>query len=200
MNYDFSRVKVLIVDDNPHMRKLLKTLIEVLGTSEIFEAENGEAAIKLMRWHVPDLIFVDWKMDKMNGIEFTKYVRMSSDSPNPYIPIIMLTGHSDAQRVCEARDAGVNEVLAKPVSAKSIFAKVAAVIERPRPFVRTRSYFGPCRRRLMDNIYHGTERRGGAMSQASVEQLTEAANRIKALTQKNQQLVDDSPMKISLGA
>ena len=74
-------------------------------------------------------------------------VRSGEDSPNPYVPIIMLTGHTELHRVCEARDAGVNEFLAKPISAKALYSRVASIIEFPRPFIRTKSYFGPCRRR-----------------------------------------------------
>jgi hypothetical protein len=58
-----------------------------------------------------------------------------------------------------ARDAGVNEFLAKPVSVKAILTRLISVIEHPRPFVRTKTYFGPCRRRRVDDEYRGPERR-----------------------------------------
>ena len=98
-------------------------------------------------------------MDEMNGIEFTKEVRNSPTSPNPYVPIIMLTGHTSADCVQQARDAGVNEFLAKPVSVKAMLARLTADIEYPRPFVRTANYFGPCRRRRNNEDYKGPERR-----------------------------------------
>jgi hypothetical protein len=61
-----------------------------------------------------------------------------------------------------ARDAGINEFLAKPVSVKAIMSRLLAVIEHPRPFVRTKVYFGPCRRRRGAAQYQGPERRSTA--------------------------------------
>jgi DNA-binding response OmpR family regulator len=71
----------------------------------------------------------------------------------------MVTGHSEHYRVVTARDAGVNELLVKPLSARALFTRIQTIIERPRPFIRTRSYFGPCRRRKKSAKYTGPERR-----------------------------------------
>jgi two-component system chemotaxis response regulator CheY len=77
-------------------------------------------------------------------------VRNSSDSKNPYLPIIMMTGFADRPRVCEARDAGVTEMVVKPVTARSVIDRLTAVVFHPRPFVRTEDYFGPRRRGIDD--------------------------------------------------
>jgi DNA-binding response OmpR family regulator len=74
-------------------------------------------------------------------------VRTAKDSPNPYVPIIMLSGFTEHRRITEARDAGINEFLAKPISAKSIYQRVATIIDNPRPFIRAKNFFGPDRRR-----------------------------------------------------
>jgi DNA-binding response OmpR family regulator len=87
-------------------------------------------------------------------------VRTSNDCPNPYVSIIMVTGYTQLEHVHLARDAGVTEFLAKPISANSVLARMTAVIENPRAFVRTPDYFGPCRRRRHDKDYTGPERRG----------------------------------------
>jgi DNA-binding response OmpR family regulator len=79
----------------------------------------------------------------------------------------MLTGHTSVERVRLARDAGVNEFLAKPVSVKAMLTRLTAVIEHPRPFVRTKVYFGPCRRRRGADEYRGPERRVGAAAAVS---------------------------------
>src|SRR6185436_2011519 len=107
-----------------------------------------------------DVIFADWEMEGMSGLEFTTKVRSAPDSPNAFVPILMLTSYTSIERVHAARDAGVNEFLAKPVSAKTVIARLTSVIEHPRPFVRTKSYFGPCRRRRRnDDHFQGPERR-----------------------------------------
>jgi DNA-binding response OmpR family regulator len=95
----------------------------------------------------------------MTGLDFVKLVRNSPKSPNPFVSIIMLTGHTHIDHVRLARDAGANEFLAKPVSVKAILSRMLSVIEHPRPFVRTDTYFGPCRRRRMADDYQGPERR-----------------------------------------
>jgi CheY-like chemotaxis protein len=156
--YRFDRLKILVVDDNQHMRKLVTAILQAFGVTLITEASNGMRALEAMKEN-PDVVILDWMMDEMNGIEFTKTVRTSADSPNPYVPIIMLTGHTSADCVQQARDAGVNEFLAKPVSVKAMLARLTSVIEHPRPFVRTNLYFGPCRRRRHSEDYDGPERR-----------------------------------------
>ena len=98
-------------------------------------------------------------MSPLDGMDFVRMVRTGNDSPNQYVPIIMLTGHTEMNRVLEARDSGVHEFLAKPISAKSLYARIRAIIENPREFVRTSMYFGPNRRRRQSATYNGSERR-----------------------------------------
>jgi DNA-binding response OmpR family regulator len=73
----------------------------------------------------------------------------------------MLTGHSEKRRVTVARDAGVTEFLAKPISAKGLYQRILNVVANPRPFIKTKTYFGPDRRRNTSNTYIGPERRTG---------------------------------------
>jgi CheY-like chemotaxis protein len=157
--YKFDRLKTLIVDDNVHMRKLLSAIVQAFGVKIIHEAPDGQRAWDSLRSHAPDVIFLDWMMEGMSGLEFAKMVRTSPASPNSFVPIIMVTGHSQVEHVRQARDAGVTEFLAKPISAKDILIRLTSVIDCPRPFVRTGSYFGPCRRRRNADEYHGPERR-----------------------------------------
>ncbi len=160
--YQFSRLKLLIVDDNAHMRKMLSTIVNAFGVTVIFEAGDGVVAWEKTRAVNPDIIFLDWMMPGMDGLEFTRLVRTSPECPNPFAPIIMLTGYTQIERVVQARDAGVTEFLAKPISAKGVLGRISAVIENPRSFVRTSVYFGPCRRRRNNGDYHGPERRASA--------------------------------------
>jgi len=76
-----------------------------------------------------------------------RLVRTGEDSPNPFVPVIMLTGHTETSRVVEARDAGVNEFLAKPISANGLYRRIRAIIENPRLYIKNKGYFGPDRRR-----------------------------------------------------
>ncbi len=157
--YRFDRLKVLVVDDNPHMRKLVVTILQAFGVVHIFEASDGQRAWSMLREANPDVIILDWMLEGMTGIDIVKNVRASPQTPNPFVPIIMLTGYTQMDHVRQARDAGVNEFLAKPVSVNAIMTRLVSVIEHPRPYVRTKAYFGPCRRRRGKEEYRGPERR-----------------------------------------
>jgi len=112
---------------------------------------------------------MDWMMEGMSGIELTRMIRTNPQSPNPFVPVIMLTGHTLIEDVNKARDAGINEFIAKPVSVKTMMQRLVAVIEHPRPYVRTAAYFGPCRRRRSDSDYRGPERRSASPKQEAAE-------------------------------
>ena len=145
--YNLERLNFLVVDDNRHMRFIVRSILYALGGKAIVEAEDGADAFRVLRTYSADIVICDWKMEPLDGVDFTRMVRTASDSPNPFAPIIMLTGNTEQRRVVEARDAGVNEFLAKPISAKSLYSRIASIIENPRPYVRTSHYFGPDRRR-----------------------------------------------------
>jgi two-component system, chemotaxis family, chemotaxis protein CheY len=155
----FDHLKALVVEDNVHMRTLLRSLLVALGMRSVFEAANGEEAFVILRDKAPDLVLTDLTMKPTDGIAFTREVRQSKSSPNPYVPIIMVTGHTERHRVEAARDAGVTEFLAKPVTAQNLFLRIAEIVERPRPYVRCAAYFGPDRRRRVDPNYFGPWRR-----------------------------------------
>lgn len=152
-------IQILLVDDNPHMRTIASAVLKSAGIRKVLEASDGGAALNILRDHAVDLAIVDYNMFPLDGVEFTRLVRNSPDSANPYLPIIMMTGHSGKQRVYEARDAGVTEFLAKPITAKAVLDRIQSVIWRPRPFVKTEGYFGPDRRRVAPPNYKGPFRR-----------------------------------------
>jgi CheY-like chemotaxis protein len=125
----------------------------------VFEANDGAEALSKMRQQNIDIVITDLSMQPLDGIDFTRLLRTSPDSPNQMCPVIMITGHSTQKRVKEARDAGVTEFLAKPVTARGIIDRITRVVEFPRPFIRNEDYFGPDRRRRADPEYTGPRRR-----------------------------------------
>ncbi len=112
----------------------------------------------------------------MDGLEFVRLLRTDTNSPNPFVPVIMLTAHTEAKRVVEARDAGVTEFLAKPISAHQLYSRIRAIIEHPRPFVRAKSYVGPDRRRRQEPDFKGPEQR----TQDTAEQPEEGGDGLTA--------------------
>jgi len=161
-----SALKVLLVDDNAHMRTITSAVLQSAGIRLVREAADGAAALEILRDYAADLVIVDFKMFPLDGVEFTRLVRNSPDTANPYLPIIMMTGHSEKSRICEARDAGVTEFVVKPITAKAILDRIQSVIFHPRPFVKTDDYFGPDRRRRDAPNYRGAMRRASDQSRA----------------------------------
>ena len=141
------------------MRVLITEILRAIGVRQVFEANDGAEALQAMRLHQIDIIMTDLAMQPLDGIDFVRLLRNSPDSPNPMAPVIMITGHSTMKRVNEARDVGVNEFLSKPVTAKGVLDRLNRVVENPRSYVRTTSYFGPDRRRRADPDYVGPRRR-----------------------------------------
>jgi CheY-like chemotaxis protein len=153
-------LSILLIDDNQHMRAITSAILQSAGIRKIREVSDGAMALEALRDQPIDLAIVDFNMFPIDGVEFTRLVRNSPDSTNPYLPIIMMTGHSEKHRVMEARDAGVTEFVVKPITAKAIFDRIQAVIVRPRAYVKTDGYFGPDRRRGTPGNYRGEMRRG----------------------------------------
>ena len=157
MRYELLRI--LLVDDNHYMRVLLAEIVRALGVKHIYEANDGAEGLQMMRDHPIDVVMTDLSMQPLDGIDFVRLLRDSPDSPNHLAPVIMFTGHSTLARVNEARDAGVSEFLAKPLTAQGVIERLHKAVENPRPFVRSDDYFGPDRRRRSAPNYRGPWRR-----------------------------------------
>lgn len=145
-HYDLSALNLLVVEDNANMKKLLCVMLRSLGVTNIHQAESGKEALEILGSFDVDILITDWEMKPVNGLELTRELRTGPSSSNPYLSIIMVTGKTEKEHVVEARDAGINYLLTKPVSVKSLADRITALIDDPAPFVRTESYFGPNRR------------------------------------------------------
>ncbi len=159
MTTPLSAMRVLLVDDNQHMRAIVSAVLAGVGVTNVRECWDGAQALVALRNWPADVAIVDFQMSPVDGVQFTRLVRNAADSPNPFLPVIMLTGYAERAKVEEARDAGVTEFIVKPVTARAVLDRLNNVINRPRPFVRTEEYFGPDRRRRQDPAYTGPWRR-----------------------------------------
>jgi two-component system chemotaxis response regulator CheY len=156
---EFSKLRFLVVDDNVHMRRMLRALLMGFGSREVHEAADGTAGLDAFHQFTPDIVILDWAMPLLDGLEFARMIRQPDSNASPFTPIIMLTGHSERRRVTAARDAGVTEFMVKPISAKGLHQRIVNVVANPRRYIRTKTYFGPDRRRNTASSYNGPERR-----------------------------------------
>ncbi len=119
---------VLVADDNPHMRKLVATLVTSLGRpARVEEACCGESALDILGHRRVDVAIVDWRMEPVNGIDLVRAIRAEEQSRR--LPVIMMSGYADPQRVAAMRDAGADHVLAKPLGLRNFAATLAAAAE-----------------------------------------------------------------------
>jgi CheY-like chemotaxis protein len=159
MAVSLEKVRFLVVDDNLHMLTIVKTILRGFGAVYVFESKSADDAFDRLRRDSIDIVVLDYLMGEDDGVAFLRRLRRDANSPTPFVPVIMLTAHSEKARVEAARDAGVTEFCSKPVTAAEMFRKIANVVDHPRLFVRAASYFGPDRRRRPDPDYQGKERR-----------------------------------------
>jgi CheY-like chemotaxis protein len=143
-----SSIKVLVVDDEHYMRKVIRTLLMSIGVRNIYEAPDGLAGLEAIRNLAPDIVILDWEMPGLDGPSFVRMVRSPETFQFPDVPIIMLTGHGERSRVVEAVRIGVNEFLLKPVSSKGLKDRIVSVLAKPRPVVQSGDYYGPAPRKL----------------------------------------------------
>lgn len=159
MGFHFDRLSFLVVDDNRRILNLIREILHGFGVKDVRTALNGAHALEEVKNNCPDILICDDAMEPIAGVEFTRRLRTGADSPGIHVPVIMATGYGDYAKICEARDAGVNEFLGKPISTKSLYLRILEVINNPRLFIRTTGYTGPDRRRVDGVDYTGPERR-----------------------------------------
>src|SRR5271170_3520139 len=136
-------LKVLVVDYEPTMCKVTRSLLWAMAVRPVYEANDGNSGLEAIRRHLPDVVVVDWEMSRPNGPEFVRTVRSPETFPLPDVPIIMMTGHGERSRVFEAVNVGVNEFLLKPVSTNALLGRFVSIIAKPRRMVRKGDYYGP---------------------------------------------------------
>ncbi len=180
MQATVKNISILVLDNERKIAGLIQDVLVKLGFSSslIFTAADGYEGIEIMRKRPIDLIITDWELlptkqyqeianntlvrsehgefPPINGASFVRCLRRSPKTPNPFVPVIMLTGPALPNHILYARDAGVNEILMKPIIAEDLAKRIVAVIEQPRDFITCPTYRGPCRRRRTMALPEGT--------------------------------------------
>lgn len=157
-NYDLTQLSALVVEKHHPMRSMLRGILRELGLKNVDDVATPELGFEEFIQKEPDLVLVDWAPN-FDGIGLLNKIRTDPNSSNPFAPVIMVTAHSEVDRVIEARDAGMTEYLAKPVSAKKLYRRISSIVESKRQFIRIAEFFGPDRRRKRI-VHAGVDRRG----------------------------------------
>ena len=123
---ELSRLKVLIVEDQPESRMILRDILGDLGIAQIYEADDGRNALQYMGGDNADLILCDWNMPVMSGMEFFRALREKGN----VTPFLMITGRSDHNSIMEARSTGVEGYIRKPFSPEQIETRLRILAAR----------------------------------------------------------------------
>lgn len=140
--HDFSELSVVIADDSSFFRTVMKSVLRGFGMRNMHEVADGADCLVALSERRPDVLFLDWEMPIFSGPEVMRRIR-NEDSVDPFLPVIMVTAHTERSRVQQATRLGIHELLCKPVSPKSVYQRLSSVILHPRPFIRSTDYFGP---------------------------------------------------------
>ena len=142
MYLDLRDLNVMVVDDNPNMRTIVGGVLAAAEVGGLYYASNGREAMRVLCQTKIDAAYVDFEMPVMNGLDLIREIRRV-DGEERFMPIIMLTGYADMQRV----------------TARDILLRLQAAILNARPFVTAGQYFGPDRRRRRDEPETAPRRR-----------------------------------------
>ena len=166
--YSLRDFNILLVEDYDFIKGLIIAMLRAFGVNNIIVCANAREAIETLTIHMAqaqgsspkpiDIVLTDWMMPDGPGSELIQWMRNHKNETIRFLPVIMLSTFASEAAVRAARDLGANEVLVKPVSAEKVATRILSIIDHPRPFVKTVSFFGPDRRRR-DRAWKNAERR-----------------------------------------
>ena len=137
----------MAVDDNRFMLSVLHAMLLDIGIKDVRLFESVSDAMAAMHEFEPDIVITDLRMGPPDGIEFVRMLRDPKHHLNPWVTVILLSGHADKEHVEAARDAGANLFLTKPVSIGALQQRINWLLDNPASFVENKEFFGPDRRR-----------------------------------------------------
>lgn len=158
-------ISVLIVEPNAYISSVLKGIMHAQGARLIVEARDGADAFKEMRVFVPDLILTEWDMEPVDGLDFTRLIRTGKESPNPNVPIIMISAAAEKDRVMQALQAGISGFVVKPLTPQYLIDQVRRALEKPGPLLQSSSHKGATK------AGGNRQAKGPRLSQAEVDAL-----------------------------
>ena len=176
-NLGHDRISLMLIEDNEYMLDILYNSLKRLGFARIQKAKNGKEAVEYLKATAKgysaaveqiDIVVSDLIMSPVNGLHVLQWLRDDKSSPNRFMPFVMLSGAADRQNVEDCRNRGVTDFMAKPYSVDNIYKVLQRIIDAPRQYVTTQSYFGPDRRRSKAGAPKGLERRKPDESHATI--------------------------------
>ncbi|MFN3656047.1 MAG: response regulator [Pseudolabrys sp.] len=152
---------VLIADPNSYLSMIAHSILRGFGTNKVLEVRDSMGVIQALSGQKIDILLCDSRLPPHGGLSLTRAIRRKVDNENRMLPILVMTADTRESTVRQARDAGANMVIAKPMSPASLYDRLAWIALTPRQFVDTPTYFGPDRRFKIEGYPRGVGRRKG---------------------------------------
>lgn len=121
-------LRILVVDDFPTMRRIVRNLLKELGFTNVEEAEDGQQALEALRQGSYGLVISDWNMPNLDGLQMLRQIRASE--PLASLPVLMVTAEAKKENIIAAAQAGASGYVVKPFTAAVLEEKLAKVFEK----------------------------------------------------------------------
>ncbi|SAK40946.1 chemotaxis protein CheY [Caballeronia hypogeia] len=121
-------MKILVVDDFPTMRRIVRNLLKELGYGNVDEAEDGAAGLARLRGGGFDFVITDWNMPNLDGLSMLQQIR--ADAALSHLPVLMVTAESKKENIIAAAQAGANGYVVKPFTAATLDEKLTKILEK----------------------------------------------------------------------
>jgi two-component system, chemotaxis family, chemotaxis protein CheY len=152
---------ILVADPNSYLRRIIQSMLRGFGANKLFEVEDYLGVVKVLTVQKVDALLCDTRLPPEGGLSLIRVIRRQLDNENRTMPILVMTADSREMTIKMARDAGANMVIAKPMSPKALYDRLAWIAFTPRNFIDTATYFGPDRRFKIEGYPNGVGRRKG---------------------------------------
>ena len=178
--FDPREVNALILDTNRFNRNLMAEIMRTIAVVNVELARSEAHALRLLHEQRFTVILIEWsELNEMDTLGFVRSVRKMHDDHSRRLPIIASSSSFTREQLVEGRNSGIDEFLKKPCSPNDVTHRLKMVIETPRPFVDSKTYVGPCRRRKNPADYHGPRRRS-----------CDDVNAIKRISNQEREMID----------
>lgn len=121
-------MSILVVDDFPTMRRIVRSLLKELGYTNVEEAEDGQDALSKLRAGGYEFVVSDWNMPNLDGLEMLKQIR--ADDALKSLPVLMVTAEAKKENIIAAAQAGANGYVVKPFTAATLEEKLNKIFEK----------------------------------------------------------------------
>jgi CheY-like chemotaxis protein len=161
---------ILIADSSSYLSTIVHRMLRGFGANKILESRNSMEVLQTLSGQKIDILLCDARLLPHGGLSLTQAIRRKVDNENRMMPILLMSSDTRETAIRQARDAGANMVIAKPISPANLYDRLAWIALTQRQFVDAPSYFGPDRRFKIEGYPNGVGRRKGDKTMVVAEE------------------------------